>query len=272
MDLNRNIEDFDLVFFDLETTGLDVAKGDAICEIGALKIHNRKIIDKFETLINPKRPIPKEACLIHKICDKDVQGAPFFEQIAAKLTAFFKDSIILAYNIEFDISFINHELAKIDRSLPAQPAIDILCMARKTLRIEKYNLGAVVSFFNIEHSGELHRALSDTYVASKAFFKLLDILKENKLENLADFISLYGLTNDIFKLKEEPKVSLIKEAIANRRTLKTRYFSYRNTMEQEELKPISLFQENNNFFLWCQDKAGKSWRMNANRLLEIQIV
>ena len=106
MDLNRNIEDFDLVFFDLETTGLDVNKGDAICEIGALKLHNRKIVDKFESLINPKKPIPEEAYRIHKISDADVKGAPHFEQIADRLVAFFKDSIILAYNIEFDLSFL----------------------------------------------------------------------------------------------------------------------------------------------------------------------
>jgi DNA polymerase III epsilon subunit len=272
MDLNHSIEDFDLVFFDLETTGLDVTKGDAICEIGALKINNRKIVDKFESLINPKRPIPREAYLIHKICDKDVEGAPFFGQIADKLVNFFKDSIIFAYNIEFDLNFISYELNKINSALPQLPAIDILCMARRTLRLEKYNLQALRSFFEIEHSGELHRALADSFVASQVFFRLRDTLKQAELENLGDFISLYGFTNEVFKLKETPKVVLIKEAISNRLTLKARYFSYRNTMEKEEIKPLSLFEESNNFFLWCQNKTGKNWRMNINRLLDIQIV
>jgi ATP-dependent DNA helicase DinG len=272
MDLNRDIEDFDLVFFDLETTGLDVTKGDAICEIGALKINNRKIVDKFESLINPKRSIPKEAYLIHKICDKDVQGAPLFEQVADRLIKFFKGSIILAYNIEFDLGFLNYELNKINSTIPQLPAIDILCMARKTLRLEKYNLEALSYFFDINHNGGLHRALTDSFVASQVFFKLRDTLKEAELENLGDFVSLYGLTNDIFRLKEGVKVTLVKEAISQQLTLKTRYFSYRNTMEKEEIKPIDLFQENNNFFLWCQGKAGKSWRINLNRVLDIQIV
>ncbi|MDP2922587.1 MAG: 3'-5' exonuclease [Candidatus Omnitrophota bacterium] len=272
MDLNKNIEDFDLVFFDLETTGLNVAKGDSICEIGALKIRDRKITDKFSSLVNPKKPIPQEASSIHKIYDRDVQGAPYFEQIANKLVKFFQNSIILAYNIEFDISFLSYELNKINSAIPILPAIDILCMARKTLRLDRYNLKALCSFFDIEHTGELHRALADSFVVSQAFFKLRDILKEGKLENLADFISLYGLNNEIFKLKEEPKVSLVKEAITKQLYLKARYFSYRNTMEEEAIKPVDLSQENNNFFLWCQNKAGKGWRINLNRLLDIKMI
>jgi DNA polymerase III epsilon subunit-like protein len=145
-------------------------------------------------------------------------------------------------------------------------------MARKTLRLEKYNLEALSYFFDINHNGGLHRALTDSFVASQVFFKLRDTLKEAELENLGDFVSLYGLTNDIFRLKEGVKVTLVKEAISQQLTLKTRYFSYRNTMEKEEIKPIDLFQENNNFFLWCQGKAGKSWRINLNRVLDIQIV
>jgi DNA polymerase III epsilon subunit family exonuclease len=272
MDLNRDIEDFNLVFFDLETTGLDAVKGDCICEIGALKWHKRKIIDKFHTLINPQRPIPQEAYLIHKIADKDVCGAPTFGNIADNFIAFLKDSILLAYNIEFDLSFINYELSKIGRSIPELPTIDILCMARKTLSLEKYNLGAVASFFNIEDTGKLHRALNDSFAAAWIFFKLRGILKENKLNNLGDFVSLYGLTNNIFKSKEGPKVALIKEAMAKQLFLRVRYFSYRNTMEEEEIKPISFSQENNNHFLWCSSKSNKSWRININRFLDMKIV
>ena len=67
MDLNKNIEDFDLVFLDVETTGLDVVVGDAICEIGACKVRARETIDTFETLVNPKKSVPPEAYLIHMI-------------------------------------------------------------------------------------------------------------------------------------------------------------------------------------------------------------
>jgi DNA polymerase III epsilon subunit len=272
MDLTKNIEDFDLVFLDLETTGLDVLKGEAICEIGALKVCRRQIIDKFHSLINPKKSIPAEAFKIHQISDEEVKQAPYFEDIAGSLLNFLNHSVILAYNIEFDLGFLNHELKKLGRKMLEAPAIDILCMARKTVRLPKYNLAAIASFLNLEYCGKMHRALDDAGIASGVFFKLRDILKECKLNNLEDYISIYGLANGIFRLKEEPKVQMVKKAISSQMILKTRYFSYQNTMEEEHIKPLNLSYEERNFFLCYQNKLGRNTRINLNRILELKIV
>ncbi|MFA5008240.1 MAG: 3'-5' exonuclease [Candidatus Omnitrophota bacterium] len=272
MDLKKNIEDFNLVFFDLETTGLDAMAGDAICEIGALKVRGRENIEKFHALVNPKKPVPETAFKIHHISDEDLKDAPYFEDIIDKFIDFLKDSIVLAYNIDFDLGFINYELKQMNRELLELPAIDILCMARKTLRLPRYNLGEIVSFFNIEHSGKLHRAMDDAYVTSKVFFKLRDILKQGNLNNLEDFISLYGLNNEIFRVREEPKIYLVKKAIEDKVPLRARYFSHQNIVEKEEIKPINLSQENKNFFLWYESKLGKNIRINLNRILDIEIV
>src|SRR4030042_782282 len=110
MDLNKPIEQYELVFLDLETTGLNAVIGDAICEIGALKTRERKITDKFHSLVNPKKNIPEEAFRVHKISDSDVKFAPPFEKIADKLIAFVRESVVCAYNVEFDMGFINHHL------------------------------------------------------------------------------------------------------------------------------------------------------------------
>lgn len=272
MDLKRNIEDFNLVFFDLETTGLDAVKGDAICEIGALKIMSRQEIDKFHTLINPKMSVPKEAFLIHRISDDDLKNAPYFENIIDKFLDFLNNSIIFAYNIEFDLGFINYELRRLNKQPLEVPAIDVLCMARKTLRLPRYNLSSIADFFNIKYTGQMHRAPDDALVASKVFFRLRDILRENNLNNLEDFVSLYGFNNEIFRVKEEPKVYLVNKAINNRQFLKARYFSYQNTMNEERIKPINLSQENKNFFLWYEDSHGKNIRINLNCILDAEIV
>ncbi len=272
MNLKSNIEDFNLVFIDLETTGLDAVKGDAICEIGALKIKERNVVDKFQTLVNPKRQIPEEAFRIHKISDQDVKDAPIFEAVADKLISFMKESIVLAYNAEFDLGFVHHELKKANKEIPELPAIDILCMARKTLKLARYNLGAISSFLNIEYTGNQHRALDDAKVASGVFFKLRDMLKDNRLNNLEDFVSLYGLQNEIFKSKEEPKIYLVRKAIDNKSFLRVRSFSYQNTMDQEAIKPLSLTRENDSFFLAYENRHGKNIRINLNRILDVEIV
>lgn len=272
MDLKKNIEDFNLVFFDLETTGLDVIAGDSVCEIGALKIKGREATDKFHTLVNPKKAMPKEAFRIHQISDEDLKGAPYFEDVVDKFVDFLKDSIILAYNIDFDLGFINYGLKQMNKQPLEIPAIDILAMARKTLRLPRYNLGEIVSFFNIEYSGKLHRAMDDAYVASEVFFKLRDILRESSLDNLEDFISLYGLNNEIFKTRAEPKLNLVKKAIEGKLVLKARYLSYQNIMENDVIKPLNLSQENKFFFLWYESKQGKNIRISLDRVLDVEIV
>lgn len=271
MNLRRSIETFDLIFLDLETTGL-IPVGDSICEIGALKIKERKVIDKFHSLINPKRNISYEAYFIHGISDEELKDAPSFEQVVDKFLIFLRDSVICVYNAEFDMSFIQGELARISHPSLQLPVMDILCMARRTLRLPKYNLGAIAQFFGIKSPHRLHRALDDAAVTSRVFFKLRDILKEKKLENLDDFISLYGFNNEVFKLKEEPKVFLIKEAITKGAILKTRYFSFGNTMREEKLKPLNLFQEKKNFYLWCENSRTSEFRLNLNRILEVEII
>ena len=272
MDLNKNIEDFDLVFLDVETTGLDVVVGDAICEIGACKVRARETIDTFETLVNPKKSVPPEAYLIHKISDDDLKDAPYFEKIIDKLTSFLDNSVVCAYNAEFDIGFINHEARRRDLSAIELPVLDILCMARKTLKVPRYRLEYIADFFNIGYQKSLHRALHDARVASEVFFKLRDILKEKKLDMLAEYISLFGVNNAVFKSKEEPKVDAIKEAITKGTIVKIRYFSYNNTMEEEEVRPLNFFQENKNFYLWCQNVKEQGFRININRIFSIEIV
>lgn len=272
IDLKKNIEDVDLVFLDLETTGLDVIEGDAICEIGALKVRNRDIVDKFQTLVNPGKRIPHEVYLIHKISDEDVKDAPRFSDVVEATSAFLKDCVVCAYNAEFDVGFINRESHRIKFQPPELPVLDVLVMARKTVKLPRYNLEYVAKFFNVDYSSGFHRAINDSHIAFQVFLKLRDILKERNLEILEEYLSLFGMNNEIFRLKEEPKIMAIKEAISKGIYLKIRYFSYQNTIEEEKVKPINFFQEKKSFYLWCQNSKNTSFRININRIFNIEIV
>ncbi|MBD3263672.1 MAG: hypothetical protein GF375_01040, partial [Candidatus Omnitrophica bacterium] len=199
MDIDKDIEFHDLVFIDLETTGLDVVTGDSICEIGAYKIRKRKVIEKFHTLIDPCKAIPRQAYLIHKISDDDLKGAPVFEDIAGKLIDFLHGSVVCAYNIKFDIGFLNYHLKAMDYPLINSPAIDILGMAREVLESDKYNLITVAELLKLEYDKQkVHRASEDAFIASMVFFKILKIFREKGLEKLKYFLSLFGFPNDIF--------------------------------------------------------------------------
>jgi DNA polymerase-3 subunit epsilon len=272
VDLNRNIEEYDLVFIDLETTGLDVITGDSICEVGAFKIKNRKAIAKFHSLVNPGKPVPPEAYRIHKISDEALKDAPRFEAIAGKLNDFLKDSVICAYNIGFDIGFINYQLKKSDYPEVASPAIDILSMARDMLSLSRYNLETAARYLDRDCSGTLHRALDDAKIACRVFYKLVDKLKDKRIENLSQYLPLYGFANEIFKHSEDKKTTLIKEAILKTLTLKLVFFSRENTVEEEKITPLRLLQEGRYSYLLYQKSREDTCRIRLNRILEVEVL
>ena len=270
MDLTRNIEDFNLVILDLETTGLDVVTGDSICEIGAFKVKRRKIIDKFHSLINPNRSMPDQAYAVHKIPEEELKDAPYFEDIADQFVSFLGESIICAYNIQFDIGFINNHLKKFNHLPLELPAVDILSMARDALKLPRYNLEATAKFLNIDCSQGLHRALGDASIAYQIIIKLFDIFKEKRIGKLDEFISLYGLNNEIFKSKEEKKVFFLNAAIESRAVLGIKYFSSTNTLEEEEVLPLRIVEEDKYPYLLCQGKSKDSSSIKLRRILKVE--
>lgn len=272
MDLKRNIEDFDLVFLDLETTGLDVVAGDAICEIGVYKVRQGKEVDKFQSLINPNRQIPREAYLIHRISNEQLIGAPYFSDVAEELTAFLEDTVICAYNVKFDMGFLAHELKKINYPEITLPAIDILAMARENLKLSKYNLGAIAKFFNIDHKDKLHRALDDAYIAWKVFSNLSEILSRKRVKKLGDFISLYGWNNEILKSQQARKLAVIEEASRKKAGLKLRYFSSGEGEMEVCIKSVNLSHEEKDIYLWCHNLPKASFRVRLSRVFDLSLI
>ena len=272
MDLERNIEDSDLVVFDLETTGLDVVTGDSICEVGALKVRGRKIIDKFHSLVNPKRSMPHQAYDVHKISEEELKDAPYFEEIADKLISFLDGCVVYAYNIKFDMGFINHQLKKLNR-LPLEiPAVDILAMSRDILKLPRYNLEVAAKSLDIDCSQGLHRALGDASIAYEVLLKLIDIFKEKGIEKLSEVLSLYGLNNEVLKSKEDQKMFFLKEAVDKGTVLEIRYFSSANTLEEEEVLPFRVLEEDRYPYLQYQGKGEGSSSIKISRILKVKVL
>jgi len=270
---NISIDDIDLVFFDLETTGLNPERGDAICEIGAIKVKDKHLVDTFHTLINPRREIPLEAHLIHRITDEDVKNAPFFEQVIDKFMYFLGTSLVCGYNIGFDLGFLNCELKKINYPVIELASLDILVMAKRTIPgLPRYNLISLAKYFDIEVS-HFHRALEDAQATQGIFFKMKDTLKDRGITKVQDFITLYGLSNDFFKKTQEPKISLIKESILAEVILQIRYLSYSNRLNTFVIIPKELTEfKGATFLVGVSTKTKDTLRLNLTRVLDVEIL
>jgi len=271
--LPASFEDCELVFFDVETTGLNPDRGDAICEIGGVKVRDRKVLDVFQTLINPKRPIPQDVQAIHGISNQLVIDAPRFEDVVDRFLSFLDEAVICGYNVGFDLSFLNWELKRINYPPLELPSLDILVMARRTIPdLNRYNLSFLVEHLQIKGVG-FHRALGDAMATKEIFLKLREILEDKGITRVEDFITLYGFDNEFFKKNQQPKISLIRESIIARIAIKIGYLSYQSEIKSVVVIPKELMEDKGRvYLLGLFPDREELVKFNLTRILNVEIV
>jgi DNA polymerase III subunit epsilon len=153
--------DRDLIFFDVETTGLNVVR-DRILQIAMIKFFkNGSREQELSMIIHPGMPIPEEAYKIHKIGDKEVAGKPYFHEVAKELLEFIGDSDLAGYNSNrFDVPILAEEFARCDLDLQigARRLIDV---QRIFYKMEPRTLKAAYQFYCNEELVDAHDALVD---------------------------------------------------------------------------------------------------------------
>ena len=160
---------------DLETTGGSPAD-DAITEIGAVKYRGGERLGTFQTLVNPRRPIPPYIAHLTGIDDRLVSGEPSIEQVLPAFLEFFRGSIFVAHNAGFDFGFLNANCGVLDYpALPGPP----LCTARLARRVvwpdvPNVKLATLANYFRTRVQ-PTHRALDDAEACGEVLHGLLDL-------------------------------------------------------------------------------------------------
>ncbi|MDR1196412.1 MAG: 3'-5' exonuclease [Endomicrobium sp.] len=180
--LKTNAPD-DLVYLDIETTGLNHLQGAKIVEIAMLKIQNGKE-ERFETLVNPLRPIPFECSKIHSIYDNMVAGSPVFKSIAVDIAKFIGTSTVVCHNAQFDLAFVHKELMESGIRTVGIYYIDTLKLARQYFSFESNVLGNIANTIGVEVELK-HRAMADVltmfsvskYLFSNMYRKGIDTIE-----------------------------------------------------------------------------------------------
>ncbi len=164
------------IVLDTETTGLEVEKGHRLVEICCIELDRRLPTGKFfHTLIQPERDIPPEAVAIHGLDGEKLRGAPVFSQIADPLLDFIGDSRLVIHNAEFDLKFLNSELARLDRlPFPASRSTDTLALARRRFPGSSCSLNDLCRRFNLDLSGRTkHGARIDAELLAQVYLELI---------------------------------------------------------------------------------------------------
>ncbi|MBM3943310.1 MAG: hypothetical protein FJ316_10395 [SAR202 cluster bacterium] len=155
------------VALDLETTGLDPNR-DTILEVGAVKFQGRRVIDTFQTFVNPGRPIPEFIQRLTGITPQHVRRAPFFSSIAPSLAEFVGSCPVVGHNIAFDLRFLEaHGLTFVNTSYDTWDLASVFLP-----RNPEYSLGALAKYLEVSHTSP-HRALADAQATHGVFTTLL---------------------------------------------------------------------------------------------------
>lgn len=180
------------VVFDIETTGFSPIKN-KIIEIGAVKIKDGEIVDRFSEFVNPECPIPYRISKLTSITDDDVKDALTIEEVLPEFTAFCMGSVLVAHNAGFDTSFIKENCKRL--GLPYDyTAVDTLTVSRAFLQgLHNYKLDTVAKELGVSLENH-HRAVDDAECTAGIFIKLLKMAEEK------------GIT-DLDKLEENSKLS-----------------------------------------------------------------
>ena len=175
------------VVIDIETTGLnsnpDYGEVNHIIEVGAVKIEQGKITEKFSSFCACPISLPDEIVKLTGISGEDLAKAPNIKQVVCELNKFCKDCEIVGHNVSFDLGFLNYYGAKYKKSFK-DAYMDTVAMSRKVLKnkVKNFRLATVAEYFKIKFKG--HRALNDALVTAKIFLKLTDLQeKQEKKRN-----------------------------------------------------------------------------------------
>jgi DNA polymerase-3 subunit epsilon len=164
------------IILDTETTGLDPKKGHRLIEIGGIEMINRIPTGReFHRFINPERDVPAEAREIHGISTEFLVGKPVFKDVASDLLAFLGDDVLVIHNAQFDITFLNHELALVgQKALSFDRVVDTLAIARRRHPAGPNTLDALCKRYAIDNSQRTkHGALVDSLLLAAVYVELL---------------------------------------------------------------------------------------------------
>ena len=204
---NEVMLDQTYVVFDFETTGFNAGGADSIIEIGAVKIKDGMIIEKYDELINPGRPLPEKIVEVTNITDNMLADKDNEENAVKRFVEWFGDCPMVAHNAKFDVSFLEMAYRKYNLGTFTNPVIDTLELSRTMDNTyARHSLSALVKRYEVPWDESAHhRGDYDAEGTALVFYKMmkklsnLNIERMNELDRLVskDEIHKYGRAHHI---------------------------------------------------------------------------
>ena len=206
------------VVFDFETTGFNAAGGDTIIEIGAVKIHNGEIIDRYDELINPGRKLPPKITEVTNITDEMLEGKDNEENAIKRFIEWYGDLPMVAHNAKFDTSFLEMCYKKYNLGEYKNTVIDTLELSRVLdSNYARHNLTALVKRYDVPWDEDAHhRADYDAQGTALVLHKMLQKLSSQNIERVSELNKMIN-KSEIHKYGRSYHVNIL---VKNKKGLK----------------------------------------------------
>jgi DNA polymerase III subunit epsilon len=248
------IESATYVVVDLETTGLSPGSS-SICEIGAVRVRGFELGERFETLVNPRRPLPAAIAALTGIDPSELRGAPPVELAVRRFLEFAGDAVLVAHNARFDIGFLDREVERLTGRRIAAPVVDTVWLARRVLagRVARVGLASLAHFFGTS-TRPCHRALADAEATAEILLALIGLAQERGASTVAELADLAaprarrlaGKRSLVAGAPQRPGVYLFRDRneqvlyVGRARDLRARLRSYFRTERQRPAVEAAL--------------------------------
>lgn len=207
---DKPIKDVTFVVMDIETTGL-CFDGDEIIEIGAVKILNNDVIDRFSSFVKPSKSIPANIINLTGITNEMLRTAQPIELVLPSFIEFLGDGVFVAHNAEFDSGFIRREADRL--GIPFEnKVLDTLALARIVFsELKNHRLKTLAKKLNIR-MGSHHRAVDDANTTALILKELLIKIYEAGINNLSEINEIYKLKKGVTNLSSYHATILVKNS------------------------------------------------------------
>ena len=198
------------VVFDFETTGFNAGGADSIIEVGAVKIRNGEIIEKYDELINPGRPLPEKIVEVTNITDEMLKDKDNEENAIKRFVEWFGDCPMVAHNAKFDVSFLEMAYKKYNLGTFTNPVIDTLELSRTMDNTyARHSLSALVKRYEVPWDESAHhRGDYDAEGTALVFHKMLKKLSNRNIETMDQLDTLVS-KDEIHKYGRAHHINLL---------------------------------------------------------------
>jgi len=183
-----------VIVLDFETTGLSPNMGDRAIEIGAVKIDNGIVVDRFQQLMNPGFRVSSFIAGYTGITNQMLQNAPACDEVMDQFADFIAGYNLVAHNASFDQRFLDAELENIGRDYQGQFACSMLIARRLYQQAPNHKLGTLVKYKDIDNDGVFHRALADSEMTANLWLLMLDDLRADYQLTMPNFSVMQKLS------------------------------------------------------------------------------